>query len=309
MNENDKPQELRIKYKNYFENLLSNSSAPALIDETNVYQEANPVPRKILFDMIKENQLEGSRLEGKENFKAFYDAVKAGKRGLILMEHYSNFDLPEILYMLETEGSEWAKDLSSRIIAIAGMKLNEANPLVRAWTEGVSRVVIYPSRSLNSVENSSVSEEEKKAEEAKAKKINFAAMRAMDACKKRGEVILVFPAGTRYRPGRPETKRGLREIDSYLRLFDIMILVSNNGNCLRFNPEDTENMLRDLVCKDEKILCASPVIDCKTFRNDVLSQLPADDPDPKQKTVDKVMEILEAQHDEIEKIRNVHEYF
>ncbi|MDD7698905.1 MAG: 1-acyl-sn-glycerol-3-phosphate acyltransferase [Treponema sp.] len=309
MNENDKPQELRIKYKNYFENLLSNSSAPALIDETNVYQEANPVPRKILFDMIKENQLEGSRLEGKENFKAFYDAVKAGKRGLILMEHYSNFDLPEILYMLETEGSEWAKDLSSRIIAIAGMKLNEANPLVRAWTEGFSRVVIYPSRSLNSVENSSVSEEEKKAEEAKAKKINFAAMRAMDACKKRGEVILVFPAGTRYRPGRPETKRGLREIDSYLRLFDIMILVSNNGNCLRFNPEDTENMLRDLVCKDEKILCASPVIDCKTFRNDVLSQLPADDPDPKQKTVDKVMEILEAQHDEIEKIRNVHEYF
>lgn len=303
MNENDKPQELRIKYKNYFENLLSNSSAPALIDETNVYQEANPIPRKILFDMIKENQLEGSRLEGKENFKAFYDAVKAGKRGLILMEHYSNFDLPEILYMLETEGSEWAKDLSSRIIAIAGMKLNEANPLVRAWTEGFSRVVIYPSRSLNSVENSSVSEEEKKAEEAKAKKINFAAMRAMDACKKRGEVILV------YRPGRPETKRGLREIDSYLRLFDIMILVSNNGNCLRFNPEDTENMLRDLVCKDEKILCASPVIDCKTFRNDVLSQLPADDPDPKQKTVDKVMEILEAQHDEIEKIRNVHEYF
>ena len=259
--------------------------------------------------MIKENQLEGSRLEGKENFKAFYDAVKAGKRGLILMEHYSNFDLPEILYMLETEGSEWAKDLSSRIIAIAGMKLNEANPLVRAWTEGFSRVVIYPSRSLNSVENSSVSEEEKKAEEAKAKKINFAAMRAMDACKKRGEVILVFPAGTRYRPGRPETKRGLREIDSYLRLFDIRILVSNNGNCLRFNPEDTENMLRDLVCKDEKILCASPVIDCKTFRNDVLSQLPADDPDPKQKTVDKVMEILEAQHDEIEKIRNVHEYF
>ncbi|MGN0739884.1 MAG: 1-acyl-sn-glycerol-3-phosphate acyltransferase [Treponema sp.] len=309
MDENDKPQELRIKYKNYFDLLLSNSSAPALIDETNVYQEANPVPRKVLFDMIKENQLEGSRLEGKENFKAFYDAVKSGKRGLILMEHYSNLDLPEILYMLETEGSDWAKDLSSRVVAIAGMKLNEANPLVRAWTEGFSRVVIYPSRSLNNVENSSVSEEEKKAEEAKAKKINFAAMRAMDACKKRGEVILVFPAGTRYRPGHPETKRGLREIDSYLRLFDIMILVSNNGNCLRFNPEDTENMIRDLVCKDEKILCASPVLDCKTFRNDVLAKLPADEPDPKQKIVDKVMEILEQQHDEIEKIRNAHEYF
>ena len=37
--------------------------------------------------------------------------------------------------------------------------------------------------------------------------------------KKQGKIILVFPSGTRYRPGCPDTKRGLREIDSYLRLF------------------------------------------------------------------------------------------
>lgn len=303
---NENPNELINRYKNYFETLLQNSKAPAVIDETNVYQEANPVPRKILFDIIEENLAEGSRLEGKENFKAFYDAVNQGKRGLILMEHYSNLDLPEILLMLEKEGSDWAKDLSGRIVAIAGMKLNEEHPLVRAWTEGFTRVVIYPSRSLNKVEDSGVSDEEKKAEETKAKKINFAAMRAMDACKKRGEVILVFPAGTRYRPGHPETKRGLKEIDSYLRLFDVMILVSNNGNCLRINPECTENMMRDLVCKDEIILTASPVIECKKFRDDVLSKLEADDPDAKQKTVDAVMQVLEDQHNEIEKIRHAY---
>lgn len=300
------PDELIIRYKPLFEKLLANSKAPAVIDETNVYQEANPVPRQILFDMIQENLAEGSRLEGKENFKAFYEAVKAGKRGLILMEHYTNLDLPEILLFLQNEGSDWAKDLSSRIVAIAGMKLNEAHPLVRAWTEGFTRVVIYPSRSLSKVEGSSMTEEEKKAEETKSKKINFAAMRAMDACKKRGEVILVFPAGTRYRPGHPETKRGLKEIDSYLRLFDVMILVSNNGNCLRFNPEDTENMMRDIVHKDEVILTASPVLECKKFRDEVLAKLPADDPDPKQKTVDAVMEVMEKQHDEIEKIRHAY---
>lgn len=298
--------ELIVKYKNYFDQLLSNSKAPAKIDETNVYEKANPVPRKILYEMLAENHLPGSRIENKENFKAFYDAVKAGKRGLILMEHYSNLDLPAIIYRLEQEGDEWAKDLASRIVAIAGMKLNEAHPLVRAWTEGFTRVVVYPSRSLQNVQNSDASEEEKKAEEAKAKKINFAAMRAMDACKKRGEVILVFPAGTRYRPGVPETKRGLREIDSYLRLFDVMILVSNNGNCLRINPADTENMMRDLVCKDEVILAASPVIECKPFRNEILAKVAEDDPDPKQHTIDRVMEILEEQHNEIEKIRNAH---
>lgn len=306
MSENFNPDELGIRYKKYFEPLLSSSKAPAVIDETNVYQEANPVPRQILFDIIKENLAEGSRLEGKENFKAFYDAVQSGKRGLILMEHYTNLDLPMILLMLEEEGSDWAKDLSSKIVAIAGMKLNEEHPLVRAWTEGFTRVVIYPSRSLSKVEGSSMSEEEKKAEETKSKKINFAAMRAMDACKKRGEVILVFPAGTRYRPGKPETKRGLKEIDSYLRLFDVMILVSNNGNCLRINPDATENMMRDIAHKDEVILNASPVIECKKFRDEVLSKLPADDPDPKQKTVDQVMAILEKQHEEIEKIRTAY---
>lgn len=303
---NDTPTELIVKYKKYFEQLLQNSKAPAVIDETNVYQEANPYPRKLLFDVIEENIAETSRLEGKENFKAFYDAVKSGKHGLILMEHYSNLDLPEIIYMLDKEGTEWGKELSSKIVAIAGMKLNEEHPLVRAWTEGFTRVVIYPSRSLNKVEGSKISEEEKKVEEAKAKKINFAAMRAMDACKKRGEVILVFPAGTRYRPGHPETKKGLREIDSYLRLFDVMILVSNNGNCLRINPADTENMMRDLVCKDEIILSASPVIECKKFRNEILEKLPADEADPKQKTVDAVMQILEDQHEEIEKIRHAY---
>lgn len=306
MSETINPDELGCKYRKYFEPLLSSSKAPAVIDETNVYQVANPVPRQILFEIIKDNLAEGSRLEGKENFKAFYDAVQSGKRGLILMEHYTNLDLPEILFFLEEEGSDWAKDLSSKIVAIAGMKLNEEHPLVRAWTEGFTRVVIYPSRSLSKVEESDLSEEEKKAEEMKSKKINFAAMRAMDACKKRGEVILVFPAGTRYRPGKPETKRGLKEIDSYLRLFDVMILVSNNGNCLRINPDDTENMMRDITHKDEVILTASPVIDCKQFRNDILAKLPADDPDPKQKTVDQIMLILDQQHNEIEKIRKAY---
>ncbi len=291
---------LAERYKDYFEALRNYSHAAAKIDETTVYQKANFDTQKIMFSMLEEIMLPGSRLEGKENFKAFYDAVKGGKSGLILMEHYTNMDLPEIIYLLAKEGSDWAKDFSSRIVAIAGMKLNEADPIVRAWAEGFTRVVIYPSRSLDSVQGS---EEEKKAEEQKARKINLAAMRAMDTCKKNGEVILVFPSGTRYRPGKPETKRGLREIDSYLRMFDVMLLVSNNGNCLRINPENPDDMLADVVEEDVIIHTASPVIDCKAFRKEVLDSLPADEADPKQKTIDRVMEILEEQHEKIEKIR------
>ncbi|MCR4735735.1 MAG: 1-acyl-sn-glycerol-3-phosphate acyltransferase [Treponema sp.] len=292
---------LKERCGDMFKEMTKLSKAAAKIDESKVYEEANLATRKYMYDMLDETLKPESGLGNIENFKAFYDAVtKEGKHGLILMEHYTNLDLPAILYLLEKEGEDWAKDLSSRIVAVAGMKLNEASPAVRAFTEGFTRVVIYPTRSLNKVEQENISEEEKLAEEQKARKINFAAMRAMDACKKRGQVILVFPSGTRYRPGKPETKKGLREIDSYLRLFDCMILVSINGNCLRINPENPDDMLADILEHDKLLLTASPVINCKEFRNDVLAKVPADHPDPKQKTIDRVMEILEEMHIENE---------
>lgn len=296
-------KQLKEAYGNVFSEMAKLSKAAAKIDETQVYEEANLETRKYMKKILDDNFLPESGLRNVENFKAFYDAItKEGKSGLILMEHYTNLDLPGILYLLEKHGEPWSIDLASRIVAVAGMKLNEASVSVRAFTEGFTRVVIYPTRSLSAVEEKEISEEEKLAEAQRARKINFAAMRAMDSCKKRGQAILVFPSGTRYRPGKPETKRGLREIDSYLRLFDCMILVSINGNCLRINPENPDDMLADIVEQDVITLTASPVINCKEFRNEVLSALPEDDEDPKQKTVDKVMEILESQHNQVENI-------
>lgn len=290
---------LRESYGKYFSEMMALSHAPDKIDETNIYQEANHDLEKYMNMILEDNFLPGSGLGNIQYFKEFYGAVsKEGKKGLILMEHYTNLDLPAIIYLLAKHGEDWSKDFSKKIVAVAGMKLNEASPGVKVWTEGFTRVVIYPTRSLTKV-----SEEEKVEEEKKARKINFAAMRAMDECKRRGQVILVFPSGTRYRPGEPDTKKGLKEIDSYLRLFDIVLPVSINGNCLRINPENQEDMLMDIVEQDKVLLTASPIIECKKFREEVLASLPADEPDPKQKIIDKVMEILEATHDEVEKTR------
>ena len=281
--------------------MLKHSHAAAKIDETKVYEEANMETRKYMMKLLDETFSSDSGLGNLENFKTFYnDVVQNGKSGLILMEHFTNLDLPAIIYLLQKVGEPWADDFASRIVAVAGMKLNEASAGVRAFTEGFTRVVIYPTRSLNAVGGKGLSEEEMQAEEQKARKINFAAMRAMDACKKRGQIILVFPSGTRYRPGKPETKKGLREIDSYLRLFDEMLLVSINGNCLRINPESPDDMLSDILEPGKVTLTAHSVLECKKFRNEILEKLPADEADPKQKTVDAVMEILEKQHDEVE---------
>ncbi|MBR5400809.1 MAG: 1-acyl-sn-glycerol-3-phosphate acyltransferase [Treponema sp.] len=293
---------LKELYGKYLAEFAQISHAAEKIDETEIYEEANPQTRKYLSLITKDNLLPDSHINNIENFKEFYDAVvSGGKSGVVMMDHYSNMDLPCFLDLLENSGQEWAKDFAHRIVAIAGMKLNEADPIVRALTESFTRVVIYPTRSLNAVEQSDASEEEKEAERLRARKINFAAMRAMDGCKKRGQIILVFPSGTRYRPGKPETKRGLREIDSYLRLFDLLLPVSINGSVLRFNPENPENMIMDIVVPDVVTLTAGKMIECKPFRNKILETVPADHPDPKQVTVDAVMNILEDLHNSEEK--------
>ena len=285
--------EIKDKYGYMFADLAKLGKAASVIDETNVYQEANKFTRPLLDKMLEENLLPGTKLEGIENFKDFLAQIKNGKRGLILMEHYSNMDLPAICYLLERDGGEEGKELSEKIVAIAGMKLNEENPMVRSWAEAFTRVVIYPSRSL-----ANLSEEEREVEEAKSRKINMASMRAMDKCKREGKPILVFPAGTRYRPGKPETKKGVREIDSYLRMFDVMIFISTNGNCLRINPEKPEDMLADLIHPDTVIMAASPVMECKKFRNDILATLEDYEGDKKVVVVDKVMEELDKLHNQ-----------
>lgn len=292
---------LKEKYADVVIQMAKISHVADHIDETNVYQEANPETRKYMDALVIENMTSDSHLEGKENFKAFLEAVKGGKSGLILMEHYSNTDLPAFCHLLEVDGGDDGKDLSKRIVAIAGMKLNEANPAVKAFAESFTRVVIYPTRSREKIEKNA-NEEEILAEETKAKKINLAAMRAMDKCKREGKVILVFPSGTRYRPGCPETKRGLREIDSYLRLFDVMILVSINGMILTIDMDNVEDMMADFVEPAKHIFAASPVIDCKAFRKEFMANVPEDVADPKQAIIDKIMEMLEKQHNEIAKL-------
>jgi glycerol-3-phosphate O-acyltransferase len=286
---------LGVKYGHLAAALAQSASTSSKIDASNVYQEANPKARAIMNTMVSENLLPGSGLEAKSHFIDFFDRVKAGEHGLILMEHYSSVDMPILCYLLDKDLADNEAHMSSHIVTIANMKLNEENRMVKAWAEGFSRIVIYPSRKMASDSDEEI---------ARGRKINMAAMRALDQCRKQGRVVLVHPTGTRYRPGKPETRRGLREIDSYLRMFDIMILVTINGACLHLTPEDPDNMLADLVIPDVVMVTASPVIDCNQYRKEVAAAN-QDNPDAdlKQESADRIMGDLEAQHEKMESYR------
>ncbi len=291
---------LKERYGYKFAELLRLSTAPAVIDETNVLQEANPALSKSLWEVANDFLLPGSRIEGREHIVEFHTLLKKGKNCLILPEHYSNLDLPTISYLLDTDGGEAGKEIAERMVAIAGMKLTESNPAVKAWTEGFSRINIYPSRSLAAIQDP----EERAREEARSKKINTASMRALNKVRSQGRPVLVFPSGTRYREGRPDTRRALREIDSYIRLFDYMIFVSINGSCLRINPAAPEDMLADTLHRDLVIVAASPVMRCKEFRAAIVDGVKdTPDIDPKQAVTDKITELLSVQHETYEKMR------
>ena len=272
--------------KPLFEQYVSKDN---VITEDNVHKLANPHIRAVLESVVQKLLLDDSKIYPEQHITDFLTAVKAGKKGIILSEHYSNLDLPIFLYLMEQTGAD-GKELSRRCVAMAGMKLTEEDPLIAGLTEGYERIVIYPSRTLAGISDPVQLEEEKK----RSRSINTASMRTLEEVRNEGKAIIVYPAGTRYRPGKPETKRGVREIDSYIRTSDIMLLVSINGNCLRIS-DNPSNMLGDIVCQDRVVMEVSPVIDCAEFRERAKNRC-SDEDDKKQVVVDLVMEELDIMH-------------
>src|SRR5512145_1160523 len=125
-------------------------------------------------------------------------------------------------------------------------------------------------------------------------------MKSLGELKVSGKLVLVFPSGTRFRPWDPSTKRGVREIDSYVKSFSKMCLVSVNGNILRLNPSG--EMDEDLLSQDRLVYDVGPLIDCQEFRSRVKHEHRLRE-DKKQAVVDEIMSILDTMHEESERGR------
>jgi glycerol-3-phosphate O-acyltransferase len=265
---------------------LSLSKIPTVINKHNVFQEGDPDILSILDEMVEKLILPGSGLDGRENLEELLALAESGKSCLLLPEHYSNLDLSIISLMVRKAGGR-GEEIGKSIIAVSGMKLNEDNPAVAAFTGAYTKIVIYPSRYLSGLDPA-----KKKAEFIRSNSINRAALKALDELKVKGKIILVFPSGTRYRPWDPGSKRGVREIDSYIRSFDYMCLVAVNGEILHIQKTD---MINDEVSKDVVRVTVSPVISCAEFREKARASI-SEGEDKKQVVCDAVMAELEKMH-------------
>jgi glycerol-3-phosphate O-acyltransferase len=242
----------------------------------------------MLDEMVESLILPGSGVDGLENLEELLAKAESGKSCLLCLEHYSNFDLSIFSLFVRKAGGR-GQAIGDALVSIAGMKLNEDNPVVAAFAGAYSRIVIYPSRSLQGLDT-----EKNRAEIVRSNGINRAAMKALADLKTRGKLILVFPSGTRYRPWDPSTKKGVREIDSYIRSFDYMCCVALNGLILHVRQGD---MMDDAVSRDLIRVTAGPVLSCAEFREKARAAAEAAGiEDKKQAAVDALMAELEKIH-------------
>ncbi|MDR2717613.1 MAG: 1-acyl-sn-glycerol-3-phosphate acyltransferase [Treponema sp.] len=279
---------LATAFREEIKKAMALTNVPAVVTGENVYQEGNNDILPILDKMARPLILPGSGVDGMENLEELLAKAESGKACLLLVEHYSNFDLSLVSLLVRLAGGR-GDAIAKALIAIAGMKLNEDNPVVAAFASAYTRIVIYPSRSIKGLD-----EEKKRVELARSNAINRAAMKALEQLKTQGRLVLVFPSGTRYRPWDPSTKKGVREIDSYLRSFDYMCCVALNGEILHVQQTD---MLNDVVCRDIIRITAGPVQSCVEFRDRARAAAEAaGNEDKKQAVVDAVMAELERLH-------------
>jgi len=277
---------LNTAFREQIKKAMALSNVSTVITEDNVFQEGNAEILQLMDGMVESLLLPGSGLDGLENLEELFAKAKAGKSCLLLLEHYSNFDL-SIFSLLARKAGGKGKEIRDSIIAISGMKLNEDNPVVAALASAYTRIVIYPSRYLKDLDP-----ENDKAEFVRSNTINRAALKSLIRHKYKGNLVLVFPSGTRYRPGEPETKKGVRDIDSYIRSFDYMCFAALNGEILHVQKTD---MMNDAVSKDLMRVTVGPVVECSKFR-DAARDTVSDDEDKKQAVADAIMIELDKMH-------------
>lgn len=275
--------------------MIAHSVQPSYITPESIFQPANMYNRRLVDQILDELLLPGSGIRGADILRDALEAADRGVSSMLLMEHYSNFDLPCLIRFLE-RGDEDTRPVADRIIAIAGVKLNEESDFVRSFTEAYTRIVVYPSRSLAKIKDP----HERAREEARARAINLPSLQRIVDEKNAGNLILMYPSGTRFRADRPETRHGVREVGSYVKRFDRLIPIGIAGNVLRISPD--EDMSRDLVVEDVVTIEVAEPISSKAYR-DRFADASIDEQEVKQAIADGVMDELAGVHAKAEQRR------
>lgn len=258
----------------------------------NVYQVGSRKNRKWIGGFVDALALPGSRIDNGEALIELRRRSLAGESCIIMAEHYSNLDFPVLFRFIEKH-EKLGPEVAESLLPIRGMKLSETLPNLAVFSRSYDAIVIYPSRTLDSITDSKKLAEVRK----KSVRINHAAIREMIVRKRNGRIIVVFPSGTRYRPWDPSSKKGVREIGSYVKTFDNIVFMGINGNLLPVNRGG--DMSQDEMVRDLMILTCSDIVNGRLYRAKMKTLL-SEGENLKKYLVNQVMLELEKIHTGVE---------
>ncbi|NND95915.1 MAG: 1-acyl-sn-glycerol-3-phosphate acyltransferase [Pirellulaceae bacterium] len=168
--------------------------------------------------MCRRLLLPESGVFGLENLHRLVELGREGNSCLLCLNHRSNLDVPILGALLEDQGES---ELFKKIIWVAGRKLEEDVGLTSMLVQCFNRVIVSPPSWFASPRT--------EPEIHEGRQINIAAERAIASLRHEGWVFAMFPAGTRIRPGNESTEQAIAQMDSYLRLFDYVVLCNIDG--------------------------------------------------------------------------------
>ena len=188
------------------------------ITPQNVFQRADIRNQPHFAVICRRLLLPGSDVQGIENLVELAKLARGGRSCLICLNHRSNLDVPTLCALMEDLGQ---LDLFHQIIWIAGRKLEEDSALTRMLVQCFNRVILTPHSWLNT--------EHSKEKLQEARRVNLAAERVIARLRHEGWIFGLFPSGTRIRPGNESTGHAIDETDSYLKMFEHLVLCHIDG--------------------------------------------------------------------------------
>lgn len=263
------------------------------ISPDNVYQPAITNNRELLAELMRVGHLPGSDVAGYENILKLEKLADEGKSCIIFSEHVSNMDVPSMFIRFKDHPDKRMESVFEKLIFIAGVKLNQ-NPVVKLFAEMFTRVVIFPIRGLSKISGE---------EFDLAKKINLRATKHIMELKNKGNIFVLYPAGTRRRDWDADSMKGMKETMAYLSIFDYFCCCSINGN--NMIPQEHEDMTKEAYEEDVIIFSIGEVTKTSEFVKEISEKHTEvkDKDEMRQYQVDEIMNRIEALHTQGKLIR------
>jgi 1-acyl-sn-glycerol-3-phosphate acyltransferase len=266
-----------------------------IVTPENVYQPGVEAGREELETFTQRLFLPGSGVEGLEHLDDCLARLAAKQSVLFIAEHRGNLDAPSFNALLRRADSRY-HDVITRLVYIAGRKLNESSEFIKMFTEKYSRLVIVPRRDYPRPKPAETLDDKtaREAFEKEAGRINRSAFRELLRLKKAGHIVVLFPLGGRLKPDADNVP--VRESMSYVRAFDTAYFISMDGNTL----PPLRRMEDERPVQSRIVYRVGPAVDCKAFLAeqrelfDEAMQAGAipHDADPDQFAVENVMAML-----------------